>query len=79
MWNFTVVCEISRIKPMSGSDLPSSTQRMQSASRGVSSLPGLVPGIHVLKSIAARKTWMAGDQPGDDEIVLARGNWLEKV
>jgi len=34
MWNFTVVREISRIKPISVSDLPLSTYRMQSASRG---------------------------------------------
>jgi hypothetical protein len=26
-------------------------------------MPGLVPGIHVLTSIAARKTWMAGTSP----------------
>jgi hypothetical protein len=26
-------------------------------------MPGLVPGIHVLTSSAARKTWMAGTSP----------------
>jgi hypothetical protein len=32
-------------------------------------MPGLVPGIHVLKS--DRKTWMAGTKPGHD------GEWIE--
>jgi hypothetical protein len=26
-------------------------------------MPGLVPGIHVLTSVAARRTWMAGTSP----------------
>jgi len=26
-------------------------------------MPGLVPGIHVIKLIAARKAWMAGTSP----------------
>src|SRR5260370_30871029 len=26
-------------------------------------MPGLVPGIHVLTNVAARKTWMAGSSP----------------
>src|SRR5260370_41758155 len=26
-------------------------------------MPGLVPGIHVLTGVAARKTWMAGTSP----------------
>jgi hypothetical protein len=26
-------------------------------------MPGLVPGIHVFSSVAARKTWMAGSSP----------------
>jgi hypothetical protein len=29
-------------------------------------MPGLVPGIHVFLSFAA-KTWMAGTKPGHDE------------
>jgi hypothetical protein len=30
-------------------------------------MPGLVPGIHPLTVIEARKTWMAGSKPGHDE------------
>jgi len=26
-------------------------------------MPGLVPGIHVLTEVAARKAWMAGTSP----------------
>jgi hypothetical protein len=26
-------------------------------------MPGLVPGIHVLQNVAARKAWMAGTNP----------------
>jgi len=29
-------------------------------------MPGLVPGIHVLADVDARKTWMAGTKPGHD-------------
>jgi hypothetical protein len=31
-------------------------------------MPGLVPGIHVLRNIAARMTWMEGTKPGHDGI-----------
>ena len=29
-------------------------------------MPGLVPGIHVLKALRQGKTWMAGTKPGQD-------------
>ena len=32
-------------------------------------MPGLVPGIHALKTTTARKTWMAGTSPAKTENV----------
>jgi hypothetical protein len=29
-------------------------------------MPGLVPGIHVLKALKQEKPWMAGTKPGHD-------------
>jgi hypothetical protein len=35
-------------------------------------MPGLVPGIHVFKSIKSKKTWMAGTTPGHDDKTVGR-------
>jgi hypothetical protein len=35
-------------------------------------MPGLVPGIHVLMSVAARKTWMAGTCPAMTKRKIVR-------
>src|SRR6202453_972568 len=35
-------------------------------------MPGLVPGIHVLTSISARKTWMAGASPATTKAITDR-------
>jgi hypothetical protein len=33
-------------------------------------MPGLVPGIHVLRARSAFKTWMAGTSPAMTKIIM---------
>jgi hypothetical protein len=37
-------------------------------------MPGLVPGIHVLTSVAAIKTWMAGTSSAKTRFALLPGH-----